>query len=171
MKKKMIAATAIFAILGSGLFAAKLVAGDGNYCDRGGHMSHAGWGGHRGGQRGGEFGEFAERRVERMADYLELSEAQRDRVFAILDEARPQMRESMRDLRQLRGELIGLDTSVPNYRERSEALAARAGEALQAMMLGGADLKARVLAELTEEQRAQALEMMARRGKGKHRQM
>ena len=161
MKKKLIVAIAVFATLGSGLFAARLMAGDGAYCERGGRLSHSGWSGHHGGHHGGA---FSQRRIERMADYLQLSDAQRERVFAILDEARPQLRQSMRDMRELRGELMRLDANAADYRERSEALATRAGEALQAMMLDGAEIKSRLLAQLSEEQRAQAVEMMDKRG-------
>lgn len=161
MKKKALIVTALVATLGGGLITAKVIAGEGGYCDRGGmHKSH--FGGHKGGPMA-----FGMHKMERLAERLDLSDEQRDKVFAILDEARPEMRDTMFELRDERKNFMQLDPQADNYAAETDRMAKLAGEKAEQMVRKMAELKARILAELNDEQRAELEQMMEKRGKGR----
>ncbi len=94
---------------------------------------------------------------------LDLSDAQRDRIFEIRHAAAPKMREQAKALRQARGELAKLALSADYDEAKVKALADRNAQAISEM----AQLRARNLNEiyqvLTPEQRTKVQERQARR--------
>lgn len=99
---------------------------------------------------------------ERMPPYLRglnLSEAQRDKVFAILHTQAPAMRDKAKAVQRAEADLHELAMS-PDYSEaKARALADASARAMAEMMLARLATDRQVLAVLTPEQRQQALEM------------
>jgi hypothetical protein len=74
----------------------------------------------------------------------------------------------MRGMRDGRQTLMELDPASADYQSRSAELAASAGQNLSKMVSTLADVKAKVFAELNDEQRAELETLMAQRRGGKH---
>jgi Spy/CpxP family protein refolding chaperone len=92
-----------------------------------------------------------------------LTEAQQDRVFAIMHAAEPQRRELAKSVRKAHEALSALAGSGKFDDGKAAALAQSAGQAMAAMVLARARLEAQVMALLTPEQRQQAT------ARGQHR--
>jgi len=94
---------------------------------------------------------------------LDLSDAQRDRIFEIRHAAAPKMREQAKTLRETRGEFAKLALSADYDEAKVKALADRNAQAISEM----AQLRARNMNEiyqvLTPEQRTKVQERQARR--------
>ena len=97
-----------------------------------------------------------------MLRHLDLSEAQQDKVFAIMHAQAPQMREHGKALHKARTELRDLALSDKFDDARARALADTAARAQSEMALLRARTVQQIFALLTPEQRKQALELKAR---------
>lgn len=86
---------------------------------------------------------------------VELSEAQQDKVFALLHAEIPGEREAMKRVFRTLEELRGLVASEPFDMNRGHALAERHGEALAQLMLKHAKRDANLRELMTPEQRKQ----------------
>jgi Spy/CpxP family protein refolding chaperone len=113
---------------------------------------------------------------ERMPPYLRalsLSEAQRDKVFAIMHAQVPAMRDKAKVVQRAEADLRGL-ALAPDYSEaRARALADASAKAMAEMVLARVATDRQVLEVLTPEQRKQVAEMKpereASRGDGPRR--
>lgn len=103
---------------------------------------------------------------ERMPPYLRglsLSEAQRDKVFAILHAQAPAMRDKAKAVQRAEADLRGL-ALAPDYSEaRARTLADASARAMAEMTLARVAIDRQVLEVLTPEQRKQAAEMKPER--------
>jgi Spy/CpxP family protein refolding chaperone len=86
---------------------------------------------------------------------LKLSEAQQDKLFAIMHAAAPQRRQQEKAVRHAHEALRSLRDAVQFDEERAGAAARALGQAVAAEALLGARLHAQALAVLTPEQREQ----------------
>ncbi|MGD9603159.1 MAG: Spy/CpxP family protein refolding chaperone [Gammaproteobacteria bacterium] len=130
-------------------------------------LATAGVGAHAGGHRGhGPGPDFSPERMMHLMERLDVTDAQRDQIFAIVDEVQPQLRKVMFARRDTHKELRGLLARGPADAATVERLAARAGEqAAQAVRLT-AGLMGRVSALLTPAQRDELTRLLERRGHG-----
>lgn len=103
---------------------------------------------------------------ERMPPYLRglnLSEAQRDKVFAILHAQAPAMRDKAKAMHRAEADLRGLVMS-PDFSEiTARSLADASGKAMAEMTLARIATDRQVLEVLTSEQRKQMAEMRPER--------
>ncbi len=102
--------------------------------------------------------------VERMIRVLDLDDAQRTEVRAIVDEARPQGRElgdSLRDARERFGELVKSDTLDT---AELQSLADAQGDAIAAAMVTRAQVMHEIRGVLNADQLEQLDEMLEKRG-------
>jgi Spy/CpxP family protein refolding chaperone len=140
MRKKTIAVVTLLALITVGLAIAAFA--------RGGHHGPGG------------FGHGHEMMLEHMVDRLDLSQAQRDQVFAVLDNVRPAMRELRFTFMNQRRAFMDLRPTDDDYQTRLTALSTEVGKlASQAVVLIG-ETRAKIAAFLTEEQREQARQML-----------
>lgn len=102
-------------------------------------------------------------RAPRFAPGVDLSEAQEDKVFAIVHAQEPKRRESMRSLHRAQEALRALGTAEHFDEAKATPLAQAAGNALAALALLEARTDAQLRAVLTPEQRKQSLESRPRR--------
>ena len=102
-------------------------------------------------------------RLERVAEEIGLSEEQRDAIHAVVDQARPQLRDLGRELRGNRDALR--DASAPDSYDAAavESLAVTQGELIAQAIVLGAQVRHDVLALLTPEQRERLEAMRAER--------
>lgn len=101
---------------------------------------------------------------------LDLSEAQRDRVFAILHEAAPQRRELDKAERKAREALREMAGSPQFEQKKAEQHAQALGQAVAGEALLRLRTDARIMAVLTPEQRAQLERAPQRPGRPQPRQ-
>lgn len=95
---------------------------------------------------------------------LDLTDAQRDKIFAIGHEQAPQLREKFKVAHQAREELRTL-VSSPQYDEpKAKALAEKEARSMAEIALLKARSDHAIYALLTQEQRKKAEELKARRG-------
>lgn len=85
-----------------------------------------------------------------------LTEAQQDRVFAIMHAQEPPRREQMKNVRKAHEALKAMAASGQFDESKAAVLAQAAGQAVAAMALLHARTEAQVMAILTPEQRQQA---------------
>ena len=85
-----------------------------------------------------------------------LTEAQKDKVFAIMHAQEPQQREQMKSVRKAHEALETMAASGQFDESKAAALAQDAGKAMAAAALLRARTEAQVMALLTPEQRQQA---------------
>ncbi len=106
-------------------------------------------------------------RLEAVAAEIGLSEEQRDAIHAVVDGARPQLRDLARELRGNRDALR--DASAPDSYDSAAvaSLAATQGDLIERGIVLGAQVRHDVLSVLTPEQREQLEALRAeRRGWG-----
>lgn len=114
------------------------------------------------------FGHRFERMIERMADRLDLSDQQRTEVFAVLDETRPARRDLRAALADHRQAFQELDPTADNYQTQLQGMADEIGQlASQTVMLMG-QTRSKISALLTDEQRAQAKQMLQEHWGSRH---
>ena len=113
------------------------------------------------GERGGRGGHGM-----RFLRGLHLTEAQQDKVFAIMHAAEPQQREQMKIVRKSHEALKALAGSGQFDESKAAALAQSGGQAMAAVALLHARTEAQVMALLTPEQRQQAARAHAGRPGG-----
>jgi Spy/CpxP family protein refolding chaperone len=112
------------------------------------------------GHGAGGFGHRSEMMLERVAHRLDLSKAQREHVFAVLDDTRPAMREIRFAFTDHRRTFSQLNPADADYQARIKEIADEAGKlASQTVVLLG-EMRAKVTTLLTEEQRKQLQQML-----------
>lgn len=111
---------------------------------------HHGWGEHRHGRHGREHGGLF-RRLHR----LNLSEAQRDKLFNIRHAAEPEFRERMKAVRKAHVALAELARAERFDDAKAAALSRELGQAVAAQALLRARTEAQAMAVLSPEQRDQ----------------
>jgi protein CpxP len=143
MKRKLIIGTIVLVLITGGLTVASFARG-------GRHGWHAGWGHGPGG-----FGPRAEMMVEKLADELDLSQTQRNQAFAVLDQARPAMRQARFAIADQRRALRRLNPADADYQTHLKEIADEVGKLAGQMVMLHGELHANLNALLTEEQRQQ----------------
>jgi periplasmic protein CpxP/Spy len=152
--KRVLAATSI--ALAIPLSAAAFQGGPGDRPDCGSHAGHGGPG------MGGGM-------MPHHLRGLNLSEAQRDKIFEIMHAQAPAMREKAKAERQAEDNLQAL-TSAGDYSEaKARALADTSAKAMSEMSLARARAERQVFEVLTPEQRKQLADMKASGGPGRGR--
>ena len=107
-------------------------------------------------------------RLERVAEQIGLSEEQRDAIHAVVDEARPQLRDLGGEMRANRDELREA-SSPENYDPGAvSALATAQGELIARGIVLGAQVRFDVLAVLTPDQREQLEALRGERRRRHH---
>jgi protein CpxP len=151
-----VAAALPFAAMATGTYAQGMPDGQGR---PGGPMQHGGMEHHmHGGHHHGHHGHGM-----RFLHGIKLTEAQRDKIFALRYAQMPAMREKMKAIHKAHEELRGLATS-PQYDEgRAKAAVDAAARAKADLTLMRIRSTHEVYALLTPEQRAQVEQMKARR--------
>ena len=95
---------------------------------------------------------------------LNLSEAQRDKIFDLMHAEAPQMRERGKAIRKAHDELRALGASADYSDARAQALADASAKAMADMALAHVRLEHKIVEVLTPEQRQQFADMQMRRG-------
>lgn len=116
-------------------------------------------GGHRG--HGPDFGP---ERIMHLMERLDVSGAQRDQIFAIIDEVQPEMRKLMFARHDAHKTLRGILADGAVDTATVETLATQAGQDAARMVRLTAGMMGRISALLTPAQRAELKEMMAKHG-------
>jgi Spy/CpxP family protein refolding chaperone len=143
--------TAIVLTVVTGLITATLLVP--SFADRG----HHGFWRHGHGPRG--FGFESGMKVERMLYRLDLSQEQRQQIFAVLDEARPAMRDIGFTLADYRREFKRMQPTDDNYQARLTEIADDVSRLSKRLVLLLGETRAKVAALLTDEQREQLRQM------------
>ncbi len=118
-----------------------------------------------------------QQRYERMADRLDMNDEQRQQLKQIHRQARPQMLELKDAMQDNREALRKLDPQSPQFDTQVAELAKQQGELVTQKIIQRNQLRAKVFAILTPEQREMAKKMKrnhsGKRGKhdGKHGRM
>ena len=97
---------------------------------------------------------------------MNLSEAQRDKVFEIMHAQAPAMREKAKALRTAEDNLRALAASPDFSEAKARALADESAKAMADMTLARVKTERQVFDLLTPEQRKEAAEARSRRGRG-----
>lgn len=97
---------------------------------------------------------------------LDLTEEQKDKIFAVRHAAMPELREAMKEVRTAKRELRALAQSGDFEVAKAEELAKKFATAQAHASLSSAKMQAEVVAVLTPEQRAKAQELRSQRGEG-----
>lgn len=139
-----------------------------------GHRNSDSWGGHdrRGGHNKYSRGEKGKRGgdgMKRMFRGLDLSEAQRDQLFALRHGSAPIMRQMKKEQRAARQAMRALSTADQFNQQQVDAAAAEVGRLATQMAAHRAKMMFDMRAVLTAEQRAKLTEQMESRKKGKDR--
>ncbi|WP_241696998.1 Spy/CpxP family protein refolding chaperone [Mariprofundus sp. KV] len=147
MKQERGLKTALFFVVASALFIA------------GANMAYA---------FGGPDGERnMDRRAERMAEKLNLSDTQRDQFKQIHEQGRGEGQAIHEAMQKNRDALHKLDPSAKDYAKQVARLANEKAELVKQMVVHRSEVRAEVHAMLTPEQREKATQMrMERKGKG-----
>ena len=141
--------SAIFFVVASALFIA------------GANMAYA-----FGGGPGGEGN--MERRTDRMAERLDLSDTQRDQFKQIHEQNRGEGQAIHEAMQKNRDALHQLDPSAKDYAKQVATLANEKAELVKQMVVHKSEVRSEIHAMLTPEQREKASQMqMKRQGKGK----
>lgn len=98
---------------------------------------------------------------------LNLDEAQKDKIFAIMHAQAPAMRQAGKNAHKAHAELHQLTMSGKFDEARAKALAEASGRAMSEMLLLRARGEAQVYAVLTDEQRKK-IDMMRAKAHGQH---
>lgn len=116
------------------------------------------------GESGKSFAPMSEKKLKRIARKLDLSESQRDALFAVAESKRETMREIAQQKRATRDALLELDPTAANYRQRATQLAADSADLARRRTLLLADIKSELADTLTEAQAQKVMRMLTRRG-------
>lgn len=145
--KSLFAATAVAALLTATAFAGGGRHDGGGMHDRGPPMDGMGGMGMHPGM------------LDRMADELSLSDAQRQTIRGLFESARPAMQANRDEMRKNAELLRNTEPGDKDYQAVVERASRAAGELAARAVSDGAQLRARVWAVLTPEQRVKAREM------------
>lgn len=111
----------------------------------------------------------SERHLERMANELNLNDAQRQQLKQIHREARGEKLAIMDAMQDNREAMHKLDPSAKDYSQKVEQLAGEKGDLVERLTIHRSNVRAQVYAVLTPEQRELAKEMRKhRRGGERH---
>lgn len=114
------------------------------------------------GGRGCEGG-HGERHLQRMAQELNLTDEQQQKIRAIHDKERDSFKQIGQQMRNNRKALYQLDTTDAGYEGKVKQLARKQGELVERMIVLHSRERAAVHAVLTPEQREQAKKLMQQR--------
>jgi Spy/CpxP family protein refolding chaperone len=120
---------------------------------RGGRGVSHGW-------HGDGFGPPHEMQLEKMFHRLDLSAEQREQVFAVLDDIRPNMRRIHFAFADHRQAFHQLDPTRADYQEKLQGIASEVSKLSSQMVMTLGKAYAKVAALLTPEQLAQLQEVM-----------
>jgi len=158
--KILLIATAIVGSVAAGL-AYAMPSGSGEHCMHGGR-----------GMGFGHRGMDSESHVDRMAERLELTKEQRDKVRAIVDKTRPQTRELRDKLSENRKQLQTLTQQGTAKEREIRKLADNQGKLIADMIVQRSKEKGEINAVLTPEQREKMQQRFEHRSRhslsGKH---
>lgn len=162
MKKQTFIIVGLVSVLTiGGISSLVLAGGPGRYCD---HKAYKSW--HHQNHREGHWGHKnywkgsapnSLSRLERQLDDLTLSKAQRDPVYAVLDEARPVLRKLRQEMTDNRRALKQLELAAENYLPQLNELATKQAELKKNFIIKTGEVKSKVFALLDEQQQAQFL--------------
>jgi len=96
-------------------------------------------------------------RLERQLEKLALSKAQRDPVYAVLDESRPVLRKLRQEMADNRRALKQLKLAAEDYLPQLNELAAKQAELKKNFIVKTGEVKSKVFALLDEQQQEQFL--------------
>jgi protein CpxP len=144
LSKPVLAGVLIVSSLGLAATISAKPFGDGPDCERGGHRGF---------------------NVERMADRLDLTDDQRAKVEAIVDESRQQMSDLRDKMQANREQLRQLTQQSPFNETAVRNVADTQGDLKADMIVLRTQQHAEINAVLTDEQRAQWEEMRGKRGR------
>ena len=119
---------------------------------------------HGGSGRGGMGGE---RQIERMAERLDLDDAQLASVRAIVDSYRAEQRALRDQLRDGRAQIRGLGATGEYNEEEVRALADAQGDSMADLIVLKTQMFSEIAAVLSDEQREALAEMRERGGRGR----
>lgn len=130
-------------------------------------------GGHMGGQMGGHMGgmgmRFAEHRMERVMDEIGATDEQQDKIFAIVDKTRADLRPMGREFRGMREEVATLLSAPTIDKAAVEALRVKRMAEVDAASKTAVAALVEAAEVLTPEQRAKLVEEMKDRHEGRGR--
>jgi len=154
--KTLLIATAISGSVAAGLVYA-MPSGSGEHCQHGGR-----------GMGSGQHGMDAESHVNRMAERLDLTTEQRDKVRAIVDKSRPRNRELRDKLSENRKQLQTLTQQGTAKESEIRKLADNQGKLIADKIVQRSKVQAEVNAVLTPEQREKMQQHSEHRGRFSH---
>jgi len=111
----------------------------------------------------GSCGNFEGKRMERMAQALNLTDEQQQKMQQLHDKVRPQFEALGKQMQENRQALFGLDTQAAGYEDKVAKLAREQGNLVEQMIVLRAKMRAERDALLTAEQRAKSRELMQQR--------
>ena len=116
---------------------------------------------------GGDYGHKASKRdgkrMERMLDKVDATDAQRAEIQAVLDEFKPQRKALGEQLRAAKRTLHQADPTAPGYAALADEQAQVIGQLTADKIRMQSDSRGRIAAILTPEQRAEAAELRAKK--------
>lgn len=101
--------------------------------------------------------------MDRMAQALNLTDEQQEKMAQVRDKARPEFRKLGRQMRDNRKALFGLDPTAKDYNSKLADLARQQGKLIEQMIVLRGHVRAETDAILTPEQREQAKKLMQER--------
>ena len=119
-------------------------------------------GGHMGMHSGFGHGRMGTRDIMRMAERLDLTQAQRDKIGKIIDDTRPKMRKNAFDMMDNRKEIHALIKQDKIDDKKLRTLTRRQGELMADEMYLQMKMRSDVHAVLTDEQRSKLKERKGR---------
>ncbi len=113
---------------------------------------------------------FAPHKIMRMAKQLDLTKAQREQVFAIVDEYRPLMRERMFRMHDSRERIRAIVAGEVITQEEIDRLAAELGQDAEQIFKSASEMMIRISAVLSPEQREELVKLLEKkRSRGQRR--
>jgi Spy/CpxP family protein refolding chaperone len=110
---------------------------------------------------------FGGRGVDRVLNAIDATDEQSDKIYAILDEARGEVRPMMREFRDTREDLIEILSAETIDRQALETLRTERVAALDEASKSMSETLLEVADVLTAEQRAKIIEHLQERGRGR----
>lgn len=134
----------------------------GRYCDHkaykgGWHHQGQGYWGHKGTRKGSAFDSLFH--LEKQLGDLALNKAQREPIYAVLDEARPILRKLRQEMADNRYALMQLNLATENYPLQLNELATQQAELKKNFIVKTGEVKSKVFALLDEQQQGQFVKM------------
>jgi len=153
MRKKIIIGLTA-AVIGAGTLAAGVASADRGWGD---HERCDGKGKYE--QMSRHMGERAEKRMEYLAEELNLTQQQQDQVEDMFDQHRSDMRKQMRSMRDFRKQMRDLDVGAADYDQQVETIVKQAQTKAAQLIRDKAQQKKELYSLLTPEQQAQFNEL------------